>query len=124
MTRADYSPGFLEGAEELRRFREMFAQSPSFSCLLSGPEHRFVLVNPAYQQLIGHRDVVGLTVREAVPEVERQGFLHLLDSVFATGMPYIGRNVKIVLQRRPGGDAETRFLDFVYQPIKDASGKS
>ena len=123
MTRADYSPGFLEGAEELRRFREMFAQSPSFSCLLSGPEHRFVLVNPAYQQLIGHRDVVGLTVREAVPEVERQGFLHLLDSVFATGMPYIGRNVKIVLQRRPGGDAETRFLDFVYQPIKDASGK-
>src|ERR1700731_4770666 len=123
MTRADYYPGFLEGAEELRRFREMFAQSPSFSCLLSGPEHRFVLVNPAYQQLIGHRDVVGLTVREAVPEVERQGFLHLLDSVFATGMPYIGRNVKIVLQRRPGGDAETRFLDFVYQPIKDASGK-
>ena len=123
MTRGDYSPGFLEGAEELRRFREMFAQSPSFSCLLAGPEHRFVLVNPAYQQLIGHRDVVGLTVREAVPEIESQGFLNLLDSVFATGMPYIGRNVKIVLQRSPGGDAETRFLDFVYQPIKDASGK-
>jgi PAS domain S-box-containing protein len=123
MTRGEHSVGFLEGAEELRRFREMFAQSPSFSCLLTGREHRFVLINPAYQQLIGHRDIVGLTVREALPEVESQGFLDLLDRVFATGKPYIGRNVKIVLHRTPGGIAETRFLDFVYQPIKDASGE-
>jgi PAS domain S-box-containing protein len=117
------SPGFLEGAEELRRFREMFAQSPSFSCLLSGPAHRFVLINPAYQQLIGHRDILGLTVREAIPEVEAQGFLDLLDHVYATGEPYVGRNMKIVLRRTPGGAAETRSLDFVYQPIKDDYGK-
>src|SRR6202165_1273581 len=123
MTRGEHSVGFLEGAEELRRFREMFAQSPSFSCLLTGREHRFVLINPAYHQLIGHRDIVGLTVREALPEVESQGFLDLLDRVFATGKPYIGRNVKIVLHRRSGGIAETRFLDFVYQPIKDPSGE-
>jgi hypothetical protein len=82
-----------------------------------------VLVNAAYQQLIGHRDVVGLTVREAIPEVESQGFLGLLDEAFATGQPLIGRDVEIVLQRKPGGPAETRFLDFVYQPIKDGSGK-
>src|ERR1700730_8601825 len=123
MTRGEHSVGFLEGAEELRRFREMFAQSPSFSCLLTGREHRFVLINPAYHQLIGRRDIVGLTVREALPEVESQGFLDLLDRVFATGKPYIGRNVKIVLHRTPGGIAETRFLDFVYQPIKDTSGE-
>jgi hypothetical protein len=123
MTRGDNSAEFLECAEELRRFREVFAQSPSFACLLSGPEHRFVLVNPAYQQLIGHRDIVGLTVREAIPEIESQGFLDLLDSVFATGKTYSGRNVEIVLHRMPGGVAETRFVDFVYQPIKDSSGK-
>jgi len=101
----------------------MFAQSPSFSALLLGPEHRFLLVNPAYQQLIGHRDVVGLTVREAVPEVEGQGFFDLLDEVFATGKPFIGKDVKIVLQREPDGPADTRYLDFVYQPITDAAGR-
>ena len=74
-----------DGGEELRRLREMFAQSPSFSALLEGPEHRFVLTNPAYQQLIGHRDVIGLTLREAIPEAESQGFLQLLDEAFATG---------------------------------------
>jgi PAS domain S-box-containing protein len=123
MTGGNHSLGFLDGAEELKRLREMFAQSPSFSALLHGPEHRFALINPAYQQLVGHRDVVGLTVREAIPEVASQGFIDLLDNVFAAGQPYIGRNVRIVLQRTPGGIAETRFLDFVYQPIKDASGK-
>jgi len=114
--------GNLTSAEELHRMREMFARSPSFSALLQGPEHRFVLTNPAYHQLIGHRNVIGLTVREAVPEVEGQGFLELLDNVFATGEPFVGKDVKIVLQRAPGGSQETRYLDFVYQPIKDEAG--
>jgi PAS domain S-box-containing protein len=102
--------------------REMFACSPSFSALLQGPDHRFLLTNPAYQQLIGHRNVIGLTVREAVPEVEGQGFLELLDHVFSSGEPFVGKEVKFVLQRAPGGEEETRYLDFVYQPIKDESG--
>jgi PAS domain S-box-containing protein len=118
----DHSLGFSDCAEELQRLREMFARSPSFSALVHGPEHRFALINPAYQQLTGHRDVVGLTVREALP-VAGQGFIDLLDNIFVTGQPCIRRNVRVVLQRPPGGIAETRFLDFVYQPIKDASGK-
>src|SRR5580658_1967879 len=88
----------LDAGEQVRRLREMFAQSPSFSALLQGPDHRFVLTNLAYQQLIGHRDVIGLTVREAIPEVERQGFLDLLDSVFATGEAFVGKDVEVVLQ--------------------------
>jgi hypothetical protein len=77
--------------EQLRRLREMFAQSPIFSTLLQGPEHRFVLTNQAYQQSIGHRDVIGLTVREAIPEVESQGFLALLDKV-SKASPTPGRS--------------------------------
>jgi hypothetical protein len=83
-----------------------FPKSPSFSALLQGPEHHFVLTNPAYLQLIGHRDVIGLPVREAVPEVDGQGFFELLDNVFATGEPFIGKDVKISLQRRPGAAIE------------------
>ena len=54
--------------------------------------------------------------------MEGQGFFELLDNVFATGEPFVGKDVKIVLQRTPGGSEETRYLDFVYQPIKDESG--
>src|SRR5580700_6467214 len=87
----------LDAGEQVRRLQEMFASSPSFSALLQGPEHRFVLTNPAYQQLIGHRNVIGLTAREAVPEAEGQGFFDLLDNVFASGEAFVGKDVKIVL---------------------------
>src|SRR3984957_3230505 len=108
--------------EEFFRLREMFALSPSFSALLHGPNHRFVLTNPAYQRLIGHRAVIGLTVREAFPEAESQGFLALLDEVFATGKAFVGKNVEIVFHSPRDGSAASRFLDFVYQPIKDKFG--
>src|ERR1700677_2229910 len=121
-TKEEQGGELLDAGDQVRRLRQMFFQSPSFSALLSGPDHRFVLTNPAYQQLIGHRDVIGLTVREAVPEVERQGFIDLLDGVFATGKAFVGKDVEIVLQRSAGGPAETRYLDFVYQPIKDEAG--
>ena len=100
----------------------MFVRSPSFSALLQGPEHRFVLTNPAWQQLIGHRDVIGLAAREALPELECQGFVDLLVRVFATGEAFVGRDVEIMLRRSAGAPAETRYLDFVYQPIKDEAG--
>src|ERR1700722_9258883 len=103
----------LEGGEQIRRLREMFVQSPNVSALLQGPEHRFVLTNPAYQQLIGHRNVIGLTAREAVPEAEQQGFIELLDSAFTTGEAFGGKDVKIVLQRSAERPAETRYVDFV-----------
>jgi PAS domain S-box-containing protein len=118
----DHSTGFTEGDLELQRLRDMFAQSPNFSALLHGPEYRFVMINPAYSRLVGHRDVIGLTVREAFPEVESQGFLDLLDGVFATGKPFVGKDVKIVFQNTESG-ADTHYIDFVYQPIRGASGE-
>ena len=121
-TKEEQGGELLDAGDQVRRLRQMFFQSPSFSALLSGPDHRFVLTNPAYQQLIGHRDVIGLTVREAVPEVERQGFIGLLDSVFATGEAFVGKDVEVVLQKSASDSAETRYLDFVFQPIKDEMG--
>src|SRR3984957_13921055 len=105
----------LDAGEQVRRLREMLVLSPSFSALLQGPDHRFVLTNPAYQRLIGHRDVIGLSVREALPEVEHQGFIALLDEVFATGKAFVGKNVEIVFHSPHDGSTASRFLDFVYQ---------
>ena len=65
------------------------------------------------------RDVVGLSVKAALPEVEDQGFIDLLDTVYATGEPFIGRDLPATLQGRPGGEPEQRYLDLVYQPVLD-----
>ena len=41
------------------RLRQMFQQAPGFVAMLTGKDHVFDLVNPAFLQLVGHRDVVG-----------------------------------------------------------------
>ena len=113
---------WLSEAAEMERLQQLFEQSPSFMAVLRGPDHRFELTNPGYLQLIGHRDVIGKTLREALPEVEGQGFLELLDKVYATGEPFIGRSAQVFLQRTPDAPPELRFLDFVYQPIRSSDG--
>jgi PAS domain S-box-containing protein len=107
---------------ERERLAQLFQQAPSFMALLEGPNHVFGFVNPAYQQLIGHRDVVGHPLREALPEVIEQGFLDLLNQVYSTGEPLEGNAVPVMLQRVPGAEPESRVLDYVYQPIKNAAG--
>ena len=92
-------------------------------CVLDGPEHTFSLTNEAYQRLVGRRDLVGLPVRAALPEVAGQGFFELLDRVFTSGEPFVGSRVPVKLQRETDGAAEDRFVDFLYQPITDAQGQ-
>ena len=55
-----------------------FDQAPGFVAMLEGPEHRFTFANAAYRALVGGRNVVGKTAREALPELEGQGFFELL----------------------------------------------
>jgi len=103
---------------EIERLRQLFAQSPSFMAVLRGPEHRFELMNPGYLQLVGHRDLIGKSVRDALPEVAGQGFFEMLDAVYANGTPIGGRAVSVSLQRTPDVEPEQRFVDFTYQPIR------
>ena len=107
---------------ERQGLMDLFMQAPGFVAVLTGPDHVFQIHNSAYAQLIGHRDISGKPVSEALPEVQGQGFFEFLSTVYATGEPYEGRASRIQLQRTPGAPLESRFLDFIYQPIRDAQG--
>jgi PAS domain S-box-containing protein len=112
-----------DAARAEQRLREIFAQAPAFLAVLSGPQHVFEFVNDAYMQLIGHRSVTGLSVAEGLPEITDQGFVELLDEVYRTGRPFVGRGLPAMLERVPGEPPEERIVDFVYQPISAADGK-
>ena len=108
--------------EENERLRGLFSQAPGIMAVLRGPEHVFELTNQSYMQLVGHRPIVGKRAREALPEIVGQGFLELLDRVYATGEPFVGHALPVRLQREPEGPLEERYIDFVYQPIRDENG--
>ncbi|CAN5627924.1 hypothetical protein BH23PSE1_BH23PSE1_04490 [soil metagenome] len=109
--------------ENERRMLDWFRQSPGFICVLRGPNHVFEFINDSYRRLIGKREVVGLPVREGLPEVVEQGFIGLLDDVLRSGVAYRGIEMPVRLQRVAGGPLEDVFVDFVYQPIRDPLGK-
>lgn len=113
----------LIDSESTARIAALFDSSPSFVAILGGNDHHFLYVNPAYQQLIGERTAVGRTVSQCLPEVAEQGFIELLDQVFASGQPHAARDVPILLQSTANAEPARHWLDFVYQPVRNASGE-
>lgn len=109
--------------QENERLHALFQQAPGFMAVVREPNHTFELVNDAYLQLVGHREMLGKPVREALPELAGQGFFELLDQVYGSGMAYVGRALPVKVQREIGLPLEERFVDFVYQPIKNEQGE-
>ncbi|HEX2077950.1 MAG TPA: PAS domain S-box protein [Longimicrobium sp.] len=107
---------------ERSRLATAFERAPAFIATVRGPDHVFEMANPPYYQLVGHRDVLGKPVAEALPEVVEQGFVALLDDVRRTGEPFVGTEMRILIQRTPGAQPEERYLNFVYQPLTDPDG--
>jgi PAS domain S-box-containing protein len=107
---------------ERERFARLFDQSPSFMAMLEGPEHRIELANPNFLKLVGHRCVLGRTVADALHDARDQGYVDLLDQVYTTGMPFAANGSRYAVQTTSGGPVSERYVDFVFQPIRDAAG--
>jgi PAS domain S-box-containing protein len=106
---------------QIRRVRELFDQAPGLMAISRGPSHVPQLVNTAFQDFIGDRDVVGRLLSESVPEIWA-GFETALNHVYQRGRPYVGRGVKMQVQRTPDGPPEEVYADFVLQPLREADG--
>jgi diguanylate cyclase (GGDEF)-like protein/PAS domain S-box-containing protein len=108
--------------DERARLRRVFQQAPGFVAVLWGPEFVFDLVNDAYYQLVGKRDLIGRTVREVLPELEGQGYYELLDKVYRTGEVHVARQMPLQVRRTADADMSRLYVDFVYQPLFSADG--
>ncbi len=104
--------------KEPDRQLQLLQQMPGFVAVLAGPQHVFEYVNDAYVAISGAREFLGRPVREVFPELDGQGFFELLDGVYTAGTPYTARALPVRLR----GEAENRFIDLLYEPIRDAHG--
>jgi PAS domain S-box-containing protein len=101
--------------------RELLTSLPAVVAYLSGPGLVVDFINDACSQLIGGRDVLGKPLGEAVPELADE--VGILNRVMATGEPARGSEARLRFDR--GGPAEQHlFLDYVYQPVRDADGNT
>ena len=106
--------------------RQMFEQATNFIMVLKGPQHVFEIVNAAGRRMFAGRALLGKSVGQALPEMEQQGFIALLDRVYQSGETFAASNrlVSLVAPDAPlNGYLIDRYVDFVYQPILDAQGQ-
>lgn len=104
-------------------FRRLFQQAPAFFAVLSGPDHIFTFSSDSYSRLIGGRNVIGLPVATALPEVVEQGFVAVLDKVYAEGVVHAAESARVMLENEAGKPAQETFLDFSYNPIRNGAGE-
>jgi PAS domain S-box-containing protein len=87
-----------------------------------GPEY-VVLYNDAYSAILGSKHPWALGQRCRDCWAEEQRYLELLNEVYQTGKAVSGPGAKVLLNRGPGGQQEHAYFNFLYQPLKDDSGK-
>jgi len=105
---------------ERNKLEDLLEHSPALAASLQGPDHVFEFANKAYRDLVGNRELIGLSAREVFPEFEGVGFIDLLNDVYKTGTPYSASTVPVELVQ--DGITVQIYVDFVYQPIVEADG--
>ena len=108
------------GAER-ERLTRMFDQAPSFVALLEGPDIGSNSPTPLISGWSATAMSSDKTVAEALPDAAAQGYLALLDEVYRIGNAY-SRWRRIRGADDAGGPTVERHVDFVYQPMTEATG--
>lgn len=104
----------LEAARQ--ELTDFISQAPIPMALLMGPDHRFMIVNPPYEKLTG-RNPLNKTVQEAFSKEEAAGFIELLDEVYNTGTPYVGKEAPFNVIN-DDGKSERHLINIHYYPFK------
>jgi PAS domain S-box-containing protein len=106
----------LKTSGSLEKAYNFFMNAPVIIGLLQGDDYTIELANEGLLEVWGRtNEVVGKPLLEAIPELEDQGFIHLLENVRITGEAFYAYEYPINLVRH--GKEETLYFDFVYKPL-------
>ena len=104
----------------LAGMRQLIASLPAAVAYLSVPDLVIDFANDACLRLVGSRDLAGRPLSDALPELAAPGQAERLARSMETGELVRGGKAEVWIHRR--GQAEQRFVDCVYQPVRDAGG--
>jgi PAS domain S-box-containing protein len=107
-------------AEAELKFRTIIEQTPSPLCIFKGENMLLEVANEAALQVwqVG-AEVIGKTLVEIVPEMQRQVFLELMLDVYKNNVTRYGYEAPAYFIRKDGV-RENRFFNFIYTPYQNA----
>jgi PAS domain S-box-containing protein len=111
-----------ETENQRQRLFHILENFPAVVASYRGPEHVFDLVSHRFQQDFPTRSIKGLPVREALPELEGQGYYDILDGVYHTGEPFYGTEIETWVDLTNTGKLELHYYNVCFQATRDAQG--
>lgn len=108
-----------EGAAQ--HLNRVLSQAPVVIAVLTGPDHVFELANAKAIEVLGGRPIVGLKLRDALPVVSGGQYEALIDSVYASGQAFVGREMYAAIETDPQV-ARGGYFNFVFQPLTNETG--
>jgi signal transduction histidine kinase len=83
----------------------------------------YSMTSPRYVEMLGGRRLIGLPLREALPELVGQDVIETVARVFATGVPFSQRERMIRLDKSRTGALAEHYFNVGYQPLRNAAGR-
>ena len=102
--------------------RNVFEDAPVAMTVARGRNLIIEYMNAFARQITGHRDVVGLPIRDAFPDIEQRELFDVIERVYSTGEPFNGRDVYVRFDRNQDGILEEGYFDVSYQAVRDFDG--
>lgn len=108
---------------ERDRLKSFLMQAATGISILSGPDLVYELINPAYQQILAGRNLLGRPIFEAVPELVGTALQQLLLNVYNEGETLEVNELLVPISEYEGGPTQDRYFSFTYQPWRDQKGQ-
>ncbi len=109
-------------AESEARFRGIVEEAPVATAVMMGKELRIDIVNDEMLKLWGKEEsVIGMTLAGALPELEGQPFLEILENIFITKQSYHAKEAKADLFI--DGRLQSFYFNFTYKALFDSNGE-
>ena len=103
--------------------RSILERVPVSITITRGQDHRIELQNAYSRSMVNGRNLEGTTLANAIPEAKLQGFIAVLDKVFATGDVFVGKEMPFIYDRDGSGKEECVYFDITYHPIFETDGQ-
>jgi PAS domain S-box-containing protein len=108
--------------ESESRFRNLVEQAIVATGVYEGEDMVIRMANDAMLKVWGKdKSVIGKTLKEALPELDGQPFLQLLNNVYTTGNTYNGR--EDVAHLVVDGRLQTFYFNYSYKALRNSEGK-
>jgi len=102
-----------------QQLRNLITNAPVAIAIYRGREHTIEMANERMLQYWGRtsNEIIGKTLRDALPELMLQGFKEIMDNVFKTGERFVSGEIPIDLLRY--GQKQTMFINLTLEALQD-----